>query len=120
MKALADALEQSREMIGAALADARAELAALDARRAELQGLIEQGEAALGDAHQPAAGTATLHAALAQVLHENGNKPMTARALADAVNGRGLYRKRDAARWRPTRSTRGPATTKTCLKKTAR
>jgi hypothetical protein len=39
-------------MIKAALADARAELAALDARRSEPEALISQGEAALGDAHQ--------------------------------------------------------------------
>jgi hypothetical protein len=39
----------------------------------------------------------TLHEALAQVLRENGNAPMTARELADAVNARGLYRKRDGS-----------------------
>jgi len=82
-------------MVATALADARAELAAIDARRAELQALIARGEAAIGHPRQPASGTATLHEALAQVLRENGNEPMTARALADAVNGRGLYRKRD-------------------------
>ena len=83
-------------MIRSALTDARAELAALDDRRAELLALISQGEAALGEAHPPAGTTATtLHEALAQILRENGNVPMTARALADAVTDRGLYRKRD-------------------------
>jgi hypothetical protein len=96
MNGLADALDRSREMITAALADARTELVALDARRAELQDLIAQGEAALGDAQQRATGS-TLHEALAQVLRENSNEPMTARALADAVNGRSLYRKRDGS-----------------------
>jgi hypothetical protein len=39
----------------------------------------------------------TLHQALALVLQEHGNEPMTARALADAVNDRGLYRKKDGS-----------------------
>ena len=98
MSNLADALERSREMIRAALADARAELSALDARRAELQALIAQGESALGGVPQPDDETGlTLHEALAQVLRENGNTPTTARALTDAVNNRGLYRKRDGS-----------------------
>jgi hypothetical protein len=75
------------KMIRVALADARAELAALDVRRSELEVLISQGEAALGDAY-PSMGktTMTLHEALAQILRENGNSPMTARSLANAVN----------------------------------
>lgn len=32
---------------------------------------------------------------LVLVLRDNNNEPMTVRQLADAVNGRGLYRKRD-------------------------
>lgn len=39
----------------------------------------------------------TLHQALMQILQEHGNEPMTARALADAVNERGVYRKRDGS-----------------------
>jgi hypothetical protein len=99
MSELADALDRGRELIRAALADARAELDALDARRGELQALIVQAEAALGEESRPSAGTAamTLHDALAQILRENGNEPMTARALADAVNGRGLYSKKDGS-----------------------
>lgn len=98
MSDLADALDRSREMIGEALAEARAELATLDARRSELEALIAQGEAALGHAHGAVSKTTmTLHEALAQILRENGNEPMTARALADAVNNRGLYRTRDSS-----------------------
>jgi hypothetical protein len=98
MSDLADALDRSREMIRAALTDERAELDALDARRSELQELISQGEAALGQARLPVAASAmTLHKALVQVLRENGNEPMTARALADAVNERGLYRTKDGS-----------------------
>lgn len=85
-------------MIRVALADAYAELAALDTRRQELQVLIAQGEAALGGVSQAATETVlTLHQALVQILQKNGNEPMTARALADAVNDRGLYRKRDGS-----------------------
>jgi len=48
--------------------------------------------------HPPAGKTMmTLHEALAQILRENGNAPMTARALADVVNDRGLYRTRDGS-----------------------
>jgi hypothetical protein len=94
---LADALDQSREMISTALAEARAELAALDARRSELGALISQGEAALGQGRQATGGATkvTLHEALVQILRDNGNMPMTARSLADEVNHRGLYRTRD-------------------------
>jgi hypothetical protein len=41
--------------------------------------------------------TLTLHEALAQVLRERHNEGLTARELADAVNSRGLYRKRDGS-----------------------
>jgi hypothetical protein len=74
-------------------------LAALDSRRGELEVLIAQGETALGGARPPATPQTamTLHQALEQVLREGGNAPMTARALTDAVNDRGLYRKRDGS-----------------------
>jgi hypothetical protein len=39
----------------------------------------------------------TLHDAIVLVLRERGEKPMTARELADTVNERGLYRKRDGS-----------------------
>ena len=39
----------------------------------------------------------TLHDALARVLRESGNEGLTARELADAVNRRGLYQKRDGS-----------------------
>lgn len=85
-------------MIRSALADARSELTALDERRSELLTLISQGEAALGEARPPSAAAAmTLHDALVQILRENSNVPMTARALANAVTDRGLYRKKDGS-----------------------
>ena len=107
-------------MIRVALADARAELAALDVRRSELEVLISQGEAALGDAY-PSIGktTMTLHEALAQILRENGNSPMTARSLADAVNDRGLYRTRAGSPVEVNQIHAARTTTRTCSKKTA-
>lgn len=98
MTELANALEKSRLMIESALADARAELTALDARRAALEALITQGEAAVGGARpQVAAKAMTLHEALVLILRENDNEPMTVRQLTDTVNDRGLYRKRDGS-----------------------
>jgi hypothetical protein len=99
MSELESALERSRELINAALTEARRELAALDARKAELEALIAQGEAALRGAQAPAIQDAalTLHDALQRILRENGNRPMPVRQLADEVNQRGLYRTRDGA-----------------------
>src|SRR6516165_3638048 len=97
MNELADALRRGREVIAAALADARAELAELDARRAELLALIAEAEAALGVAPEQSDAGLTLHQALAQILREIRNEPMSSRALSDAVNARGLYRKRDGS-----------------------
>jgi hypothetical protein len=87
-------------MIGQALAEARAELATLRTRQSELEDQIAQAEVAFAGAANTVAqrtGKMTLHEALAHILRENGNAPMTARELADAVNARGLYRKRDGS-----------------------
>jgi hypothetical protein len=103
MTSLNDALERSREMIEEALAEARTELAAVDVRRRELVEQIERAEAILrGGPSSPAipaaeAAQLTLHEALARVLEDAGNEWMTARELTDAVNRRGLYRKRDGS-----------------------
>jgi hypothetical protein len=95
-------LEGARPELEAALLEAEHELAQLDARRAELLDLIARAKAALG-LSQPVK-TAdnsekerTLHQALAQILRENGNRWMTVRELADEVNARHLYRKRDGS-----------------------
>lgn len=81
-------------MIQDALTQARTELADLRNREAELEQQIAAAEAALGSS--PGSPTPlTLHEALAQVLRENHNQPMSARDLADAVNSRALYRGRN-------------------------
>lgn len=94
-------------MIEEALVDARAELEAIEARRRELLDRIAQAEAVLGGGPPttpveappaaPQGGQLTLHEALARVLEDGGNEGMTARELADTVNRRGLYRKRNGS-----------------------
>lgn len=86
-------------MVREALAEARAELDTLRSRQSELEQQIAEAEAFLGGPPQPAGGrpNMTLHDALAQVLREGGNEGMTARDLADAVNRRALYHKRDGS-----------------------
>jgi hypothetical protein len=93
-----------RAELEAGIAEAEAELEQLDARRHELIGLIAQATAALAlETGQGVAGGVgaeharrlTLHEAFALVLRENGNEWMTAGELADAINARHLYTKRD-------------------------
>jgi hypothetical protein len=101
MSDLRKALEQNRPAIEAGLAGAERELADLDARREELLGLISRARAALGEvppaASKPSAERLTLHEAMELVLQENGNEWMTVRELADAINERRLYEKRDGS-----------------------
>src|SRR5437868_3786180 len=107
MSGLDDALERSRQMIQEALTQARVELETVETRRRELLDQISQAESIVGGsppappAETPPAhadgGQLTLHEALARVLEDAGNEGMTARELADTVNRRGLYRKRDGS-----------------------
>jgi hypothetical protein len=100
MSNLRRVLEQHRPAIEAGLAQAERELAELDARRDELLDLIARARAALGETPpttKPAAERLTLHEAMGLILRENNNKWMTVRELADAVNERGLYEKRDGS-----------------------
>jgi hypothetical protein len=85
-------------MIQKALADAEAELASLRAREAALEAQIAQAHAALGAPVSAVVGDEprTLHEALTLVLREAPNG-LTARELADRVNDRRLYRKRDGS-----------------------
>ncbi len=98
---LQEALAMSHTAITAGLADARAELQELRSRQARVESLIAQAEAALGIADAEAEGKSdgegrmTLHVALEHVLRENDNRWMSVRELADEVNHRALYRKKD-------------------------
>lgn len=101
MSDLRKVLEQNRPAIEAGLAEAERELAELDARRGELLGLISRARAALGEAPPTpmrlAAERLNLHEAMELVLRENDNEWMTVREVADAINERGLYEKRDGS-----------------------
>jgi hypothetical protein len=100
---LRNVLDGVQRELTAGLADAEAELAQLDARRMELKSMIAKARAALGlESSSVVAATAaptrlTLHEALAQVLRERANTWMSARHLADEVNARKLYAKRDGS-----------------------
>lgn len=103
MADLEEALEATRPAVEAALADAEAELAQLDERRAELVALIARARAVLGDtptAPPPPTRSGeriTLHDELAAILREQDNAWMTVQDLADTVNARQRYAKRDGS-----------------------
>jgi HB1, ASXL, restriction endonuclease HTH domain len=92
---LVQALEVNRGEIESALREAEDELAALAARRAELELLVRRARAALGE--ELPSGHMTLHEAMAVVLREQSDRQMTVRELAAEVNRRELYRKRDGS-----------------------
>jgi hypothetical protein len=110
---LGDALEGSRQMVRKALAEARADLETITSRQAELEQQIAAAESVLGQAPSSAQSSRsmTLHDALAQVLREGDNEGMTARALAEAVTRRPLYRSATAPQWKRTRFKRASTTT---------
>ena len=101
MARLSRVLDGARADIEAGLREAEAELAELDARRAALVALIARATAALGLVHERSAESPprplTLHEAMAQVLREHGSGPLSAREIADAINQRQLYTKRDGS-----------------------
>lgn len=110
MDALEQALLANREAVERELARAEKELNALRARQQVLEQLIRRARYALNLEEIPVAssncehnenGSMTLHDALAQVLRDRANAPMTAQELADAVSRRGLYRKRDGTAVEP-------------------
>jgi hypothetical protein len=97
---LKGALEESRAALEAGLIEAEKELAALREREHELEVLVARAKAALGAEPEPrrfGSERLTLHEAIAIILRENGNRWMTVRELADQVNQRQLYRKRDGS-----------------------
>src|SRR4051812_43024430 len=99
MPDLNEILEQNRPAIEAGLTEAERELAELHTRRRELEALIARARAALGepDAHSPSPPMErlTLHEAMELVLNESQNRWMTVKELADEINRRSLYEKRD-------------------------
>jgi hypothetical protein len=95
MDRLGEALDHHTTEIADSLQAARTELETLRAREQELVALIDRAEAALG--HSIPDERLTLHEAIAVVLRDGGNEWMTTRELADEVNRRDLYRKRDGS-----------------------
>jgi hypothetical protein len=96
---LGEVLEESRPAIETALEEARLELAELDARRHDLEALIARAEAALGQVERGSslrgAPRRTLHEAMELVLMESPNQTMSVQDLAQQINERRLYEKRD-------------------------
>ena len=92
-------LAESDRMVTEALARAREELSVLNERRAHLEALIAQAEAVQRSVTGTAHGSKrlTLHEAISTVLEEEGNRWMTVRELAEVVNARALYRKKDGS-----------------------
>jgi hypothetical protein len=95
-------LEDSRPAIEAGLKDAQRELAALDERRHELQTLIARAQAALGEIGPGGINAyreprRKLHEAMELVLGESPTHAMSVQELAQEINERRLYEKRDGS-----------------------
>ena len=96
---LEEVLAETDRMVSDALTRAREELVALDERRTHLVAVIAQAEAMQrsGTNSPPVSTRLTLHEAIGMVLREQDNHWMTVRELADVVNTRLLYRKKDGS-----------------------
>lgn len=94
-------LEGQRPAWESAIKEAEAELVELRSREDQLLALIRRARVALGEqdaglADGPEPSTPKLHEAMATVLRERG-EPLTGRELADEINRRGLYRRKDGS-----------------------
>jgi hypothetical protein len=101
MADLGKILEERRPAIEAGLEAALQELAEIEERRRELEGLVARARAALG-ARVQASGTGgrttlKLHEAMKLILSEAPGRAMTVQELAHEINERGLYEKRDGS-----------------------
>lgn len=99
---LEKALQFDRTEIQAGIDEAEAELRDLRDRAEELERLITKArqllEGGTADLSATASGARlTLHEAIRVVLRERDNGPLSARELADEINKRQLYRKRDGS-----------------------
>lgn len=81
--------------IEVALGEAREDLEAIRRREVDLVELIKRGEMMLG--HSSALGRMTLHEAIAVVLRDEENQWMHVRDIANEVNARRLYQKKDGS-----------------------
>jgi len=99
---LEEALQFNRGEIQAGIDEAQEELRGLRDRAQLLEELIKKGRQLLegGTADfssGPNGQRLTLHEAIRQVLLDRDNAPTSARELADEINARELYRKRDGS-----------------------
>jgi hypothetical protein len=94
------AMQFDRVELQVGIDEAEAEVARLKTEISQKEALIRKARALLeggtADLSDGASGARlTLHEAMRRVLLEEENAPMAARALADEVNRRDLYKKRD-------------------------
>lgn len=95
MNDLARALAANRAAVAAALAPAEAELAECRQRCAELEDSIRRARLIVDGPGEPeSVRQMTLHEAMITVLQERGT-PLSAPELADEIERRGLYHRRD-------------------------
>lgn len=96
---LEEDLEHGKRLIADTLDRARTELSELEGRKTYLLAVIARAEAmhdALNADDQPGR-QMTLHEAIAFLIEETSNRWMTVKELADAINRRGLYHKKDGS-----------------------
>lgn len=96
---LANNLDEASRLVADTLSAARTELVALEERKTQLVALIARTEAMQNalrtDGSMPR--QMTLHEAIAFLIKEGGNRWMSVKELATAVNERHLYRKKDGS-----------------------
>jgi hypothetical protein len=95
-------MQFDRAEVQAGIDEAEAEVDRLKTEISQKEALIRKARALLeggtADLSEGASGSRlTLHEAMRRVLLERENAPMSARALADEVNQRDLYKKRDGS-----------------------
>lgn len=90
-------LTESKSSIATILKSAERELELLEVRRGELQTTIRGARMMLGSDDGSESQRLTLHAAIQKVIQESGKDWMTVREIADEINERGLYSKRDGS-----------------------
>ncbi|MGK2877858.1 MAG: hypothetical protein ACSLFF_04705 [Solirubrobacterales bacterium] len=90
-------LTESKDSIATILESAERELESLEARRRELQTTITGARMMLGSDDASGSERLTLHAAIEKVIRESDEEWLTVREIANEINERALYSKRDGS-----------------------
>lgn len=90
-------LTESKDSIATILKCAERELESLETRRRELQTTIQGARMMLGSDDGFESERLTLHAAIEKVIRESDGEWMTVRQIANEINERALYSKRDGS-----------------------